>query len=253
MATSPKNPGLGNSGTVGISVLVSVTRLALLAFCAWNAYLYWEILTSFFPAGGFVRLLISFVALILWALLQTLECLPLLVRGSLGSLALLIKAAERFRGLELNANDNALVKSLKRQYNAYPQRWLGRVVLLGYGAFVCDLCILLNYFRPFEVQFTGLSFNWAELLWLLICLSTVQITVFVWLLAEGGKAVFKPVAGAGGGAGAKKAKPSTRASQTAIPVRAEEVGGDRQPPADAQQQPSQQPTQQQPKDREEKS
>ncbi|MEP1079167.1 hypothetical protein NDI52_27540 [Leptolyngbya sp. PL-A3] len=187
-----KNPGLGNSGSFGILMLVLVTRLAVIVFCAWNASLYWKILMSFFTPEGWFKLLIGFVALVLWALLQVLEALPLLVKGSLGALALLIKAAERFRGLEVSKTDNPLVASLKSQYNAYPQRWIGRIMLLCYGAFCTDLAILLRYFKPFVVSFTGLMINWGELLWLVICLSTVQVTVFLWLLAEGGKAIFKP-------------------------------------------------------------
>jgi len=193
MANSLKNPGLGNSGSFGILLLVMVTRIGLIVFCAWNATLYYKILMSFFaPEGGLFRLLIGFVALILWALLQVLEVLPLLVKGSLGALALLIKAAERFRGLEVSKSDNPLVASLKAQYNAFPQRWIGRVMLFCYGAFCADLAILLRYFEPFSISFTGLAINWAELLWLLICLSTVQVVVFLWLLAEGGRAIFKP-------------------------------------------------------------
>lgn len=192
MSNTLKNPGLGNSGSFGILMLVLVTRIAVIVFCAWNASLYYKILMSFFVPDGFFKLLIGFVALVLWALLQVLEALPLLVKGSLGALALLIKAAERFRGLEVSKSDNPLVASLKSQYNAYPQRWIGRVMLLCYGAFCTDLAILLRYFKPFVVSFTGLTINWGELLWLVICLSTVQVTVFLWLLAEGGKAIFKP-------------------------------------------------------------
>ncbi|MBD2153163.1 hypothetical protein [Leptolyngbya sp. FACHB-16] len=192
MSNTLKNPGLGNSGSFGILMLVLVTRIAVIVFCAWNASLYWKILMSFFAPEGWFKFLIGFVALVLWALLQVLEALPLLVKGSLGALALLIKAAERFRGLEVSKSDNPLVASLKSQYNAYPQRWIGRIMLLCYGAFCTDLAILLRYFKPFVVSFTGLAINWGELLWLVICLSTVQVTVFLWLLAEGGKAIFKP-------------------------------------------------------------
>lgn len=192
MANTLKNPGLGNSGSFGITMLVLVTRIGLVVFCAWNASLYYKILMSFFAPEGFFRLLIGFVSLVLWALLQVLEVLPLLVKGSLGALALLIKAAERFRGLEVNDKDNPLVASLKRQYNAFPQRWVGRIMLLCYAAFCTDLAILLRYFTPFEVSFTGLVINWGDLLWLVICLSTVQVVCFLWLLAEGGRAIFKP-------------------------------------------------------------
>jgi len=192
MTNTLKNPGLGNSGSFGITMLVLVTRIGLVVFCVWNASLYYKILMSFFAPEGFFKLLIGFVALVLWALLQVLEVLPLLVKGSLGALALLIKAAERFRGLEVNDKDNPLVASLKRQYNAFPQRWIGRIMLLCYGAFCTDLAILLRYFEPFRVSFTGLVINWGDLLWLVICLSTVQVVCFLWLLAEGGRAIFKP-------------------------------------------------------------
>ncbi|MEP1079319.1 hypothetical protein NDI52_28325 [Leptolyngbya sp. PL-A3] len=192
MSNTLKNPGLGNSGSFGITMLVLVTRIGLVVFCLWNASLYYKILMSFFAPEGVFTLLIGFVALVLWALLQVLEVLPLLVKGSLGALALLIKAAERFRGLEVNDKDNPLVASLKRQYNAFPQRWIGRIMLLCYGAFCTDLAILLRYFQPFAVTFTGLSINWSDLLWLVICLATVQVCCFLWLLAEGGRAIFKP-------------------------------------------------------------
>ncbi|MEP1079447.1 hypothetical protein NDI52_28970 [Leptolyngbya sp. PL-A3] len=192
MANTLKNPGLGNSGSFGITMLVLVTRIGLVVFCVWNATLYYKILMSFFAPEGFFKLLIGFVALVLWALLQVLEVLPLLVKGSLGALALLIKAAERFRGLEVNDKDNPLVASLKTQYNAFPQRWIGRIMLLCYAAFCTDLAILLRYFKPFVVSFTGLVINWGDLLWLVICLSTVQVVCFLWLLAEGGRAIFKP-------------------------------------------------------------
>ena len=192
MSNTLKNPGLGNSGSFGILMLVMITRISMIVFCAWNASLYYQILMSFFAPEGFFKFLIGFVALVLWALLQVLEVLPLLVKGSLGALALLIKAAERFRGLEVSKSDNPLVVSLKRQYNAFPQRWVGRIMLLCYGAFCADLAILLRYFKPFEVTFTGLIINWGDLLWLVVCLSTVQVTTFLWLLAEGGRAIFKP-------------------------------------------------------------
>jgi len=218
MANSLKNPGLGNSGSFGIMLLVIVTRVALIVFCAWNASLYFKILMAFFsPQGGLFSFLIGFVSLILWAMLQVLEVLPLLVKGSLGALALLIKAAERFRGLEVSKSDNPLVASLKAKYNAFPQRWLGRIMLLCYGAFAADLAILLQYFRPFSISFTGLSIAWGDLLWLVICLSTVQVVAFVWLLAEGGKAVFKPekqptIAFGGGGSGGKASSPTKSAA-----------------------------------------
>lgn len=192
MSNTLKNPGLGNSGSFGITMLVLVTRIGLVVFCAWNASLYYTILMSFFAPQGVFTLLIGFVALVLWALLQVLEVLPLLVKGSLGALALLIKAAERFRGLEVNEKDNPLVAGLKRQYNAFPQRWIGRIMLLSYGAFCTDLAILLRYFQPFGISFTGLTINWSDLLWLVICLATVQVCCFLWLLAEGGRAIFKP-------------------------------------------------------------
>ena len=220
MSNTLKNPGLGNSGSFGILMLVMVTRVALIVFCAWNASLYFKILMSFFAPEGFFRLLIGFVALVLWALLQVLEVLPLLVKGSLGALALLIKAAERFRGLEVSKTDNPLVASLKRQYNAFPQRCVGRVMLLCYGAFCADLAILLRYFKPFEVSFTGLTINWGDLLWLVICLSTVQVTVFLWMLAEGGRAIFKPEAQpttAGGGKGSTSASKPKEPTKSAAP------------------------------------
>ena len=220
MSNTLKNPGLGNSGSFGILMLVLVTRIAVIVFCAWNASLYWKILMSFFAPEGFFKLLIGFVALVLWALLQVLEALPLLVKGSLGALALLIKAAERFRGLEVSKSDNPLVASLKSQYNAYPQRWIGRIMLLCYGAFCTDLAILLRYFKPFVVSFTGLTINWGELLWLVICLSTVQVTVFLWLLAEGGKAIFKPEmqpTTSGGGGTSKTASKPKEPTKSAAP------------------------------------
>lgn len=220
MSNTLKNPGLGNSGSFGILMLVLVTRIAVIVFCAWNASLYWKILMSFFAPEGWFKFLIGFVALVLWALLQVLEALPLLVKGSLGALALLIKAAERFRGLEVSKSDNPLVASLKSQYNAYPQRWIGRIMLLCYGAFCTDLAILLRYFQPFVISFTGLSINWGELLWLVICLSTVQVTVFLWLLAEGGKAIFKPdtqPTTSGGGGSSKPASKPKEPTKSAAP------------------------------------
>jgi hypothetical protein len=237
MSNTLKNPGLGNSGSFGILMLVLVTRISMIVFCAWNASLYYKILMSFFAPEGFFKFLIGFVALVLWALLQVLEVLPLLVKGSLGALALLIKAAERFRGLEVSKSDNPLVASLKRQYNAFPQRWIGRIMLLCYGAFCTDLAILLRYFKPFEVTFTGLTINWGDLLWLVICLSTVQVTTFLWLLAEGGRAIFKP-----------EAQPTTSSGKSSTSSKPKEPTKSAAPADESGQQPAPQPEPEPPKD-----
>ena len=136
------------------------------------------------------RNLISWVlGAILWALLQGLELLPMLLFNSRRALKGVIAAGERGDVLPVNRNDDPALASLKKAYNRLPYSLVRNFRNAALFAYLIDICICLRVYPPVDggidqallILTTGAFqlVDWGNVGMLLVTLFAVE--ALVWL------------------------------------------------------------------------
>lgn len=102
--------------------------------------------------------LYRFLGVIMWALFQTLEVTPLLLLGTRFGLGALISAysqqTEVKRKIETYPTDDAVLKFLKRKYNALGLGAVDFFRMMAPFAYVVDLLVVWQIFPPLKEGYT---------------------------------------------------------------------------------------------------
>jgi len=126
---------------------------------------------------------------ILWALLQGLELLPMLLFNSRRALKGVIESGERSDVLQVNQNDDPALASLKKAYNRLPYSLVRNFRNAALFAYLIDICICLRVYPPVDggidqallILTTGAFqlVDWGNVGMLLVTLFAVE--ALVWL------------------------------------------------------------------------
>lgn len=128
------------------------------------------------------------IAALLWAPIQIVEILPLILRSHAKFMAYIISSADSHKRYKVADDDDPVLASLKRTFNALPTSMISNLEYLRAGAYVIEFCVAIFEYPPtanskitdlFFVLATG-QFNkldYANLFSIAITLFIVEILV----------------------------------------------------------------------------
>ena len=135
-----------------------------------------------------------FVGIVLWALLQILECIPLFLLGTRFGLGTLIASyqqqAEQTEKVEAYPTDDAVLAFLKKKYNSLGLKALDFFRMAAPFAYVVDLLTVWQIFPPLKAGYTwgqvvaGWNFGgvaWGNVVSILVTVLAFEAVVIVWL------------------------------------------------------------------------
>lgn len=134
------------------------------------------------------------IAALLWAPIQIVEILPLILRSHAQFMAYIISSADSHKQYKVADDDDPVLASLKRTYNALPTSMISNLEYLRAGAYVIEFCVAIFRYPPtasgnvsdlFFVLATG-QFNkldYANLFSMFVTLFTVELLVIfiIWV------------------------------------------------------------------------
>lgn len=135
-----------------------------------------------------------FLGIVLWALFQTLETIPLLLLGTRFGLGVLIASYQQQdaqkRRIDTYPTDDAVLVFLKKKYNALGLRALDFFRMASPFAYCVDLIVCWQIFPPLKDGYTwsqvilGWNFggiSWGNVISLVVTLLAFEMVVLVWL------------------------------------------------------------------------
>ena len=135
-----------------------------------------------------------FLGIVLWALFQTLETIPLFLLGTRFGLGVLIASYEQQdqqqRKIEQYPTDDAVLTFLKKKYNAMGLRALDFFRMAAPFAYVVDLIVCWQIFPPLKDGYTWaqvvMGWNWGGIAWgnvvsLVVTLLAFEMVVLCWM------------------------------------------------------------------------
>ena len=146
-------------------------------------------------ALGFSNLYSWLIGTILWAVIQAIELLPIVMSSNQGYLRAIIKEQETHEALRIDKNDDGLVRAIKKGYNSLPMRFLIIARRLRIWVYLLDLCICIAVYPPitvggidrlFYVLSTGLwgLIDWGNIVLLFATLLAVEVVFKVLIVAR---------------------------------------------------------------------
>ncbi len=146
-------------------------------------------------ALGFSNLYSWIIAAILWAVIQAIELLPIVMSNNPGYLRSVLREQESHQKLRISDNDDGLIRSIKKAYNALPLRFLMAARRLRLWVYLLDLMICIAVYPPVReggiVRFIFLlttmqwgQFDWGNIFLLFATLLAVEAVFKVLLIAR---------------------------------------------------------------------
>jgi hypothetical protein len=200
------NPGPGG----GYALIFWVLRLALLCllvaviirniepYSIWSmawfgerqpAWIGWVPGASWLATAAY-----RFTGIVLWALLQTLETIPIFLLGTRFGLGTLIASyqqqAEQQSKIETYPTDDAVLVFLKRKYNGMGLKALDFFRMAAPFAYVIDFVLVWQIFPPLKEGYTwgqivaGWNFGgvaWGNVVSIVVTVLAFEAVVVVWL------------------------------------------------------------------------
>lgn len=99
-------------------------------------------------ALAFSNLYSWIIGAVVWAVIQAIELLPIIMSSNQGYLRAIIKEQETHQALRINKDDDGLIRAIKKGYNALPLRFLIIARRLRIWVYLLDLCICLAVYPP---------------------------------------------------------------------------------------------------------
>ena len=145
-------------------------------------------------ALAFSNLYSWIIGVIVWAVIQAIELLPIIMSSNQGYLRAIIKEQETHEALRINKDDDGLIRAIKKGYNALPLRFLIIARRLRIWVYILDLCICIAVYplingsidRLFYVLSTGLwgLIDWGNVVLLFATLLAVEVVFKVLIVAK---------------------------------------------------------------------
>ena len=135
-----------------------------------------------------------FTGIVLWALFQTLECIPLFLLGTRFGLGTLIASyqqqTEQHQKVEAYPTDDAVLAFLKRKYNSLGLKALDFFRMAAPFAYLVDFLLVWQIFPPLKEGYTwnqimaGWNFggvSWGNVVSIVVTVLAFEAVVIVWL------------------------------------------------------------------------
>jgi|GEM_PF-3482035 len=200
------NPGPGG----GYTILFWVLRLALIClliavilrniepYSVWSmawfgerepAWVQWVPGAAWLSTAAY-----RFTGIVLWALFQALECIPLFLLGTRFGLGTLIASYEQQAAqtakVETYPTDDAVLAFLKKKYNAMGLAALDFFRMAAPFAYLVDFLLVWQIFPPLREGYTwsqimaGWNFGgvaWGNVVSIVVTVLAFEVVVIVWL------------------------------------------------------------------------
>lgn len=126
----------------------------IIGFAAWKLSEEWIAGLAF----AFLVLALAFsplyewiIAAIVWAVIQAIELLPIVMGENPGYIRTILNEKDAHKNLQIKGDDDGLTKSLKKGYNALPMRFIATARRLRVWVYLLDLVICLAVYPPVSV------------------------------------------------------------------------------------------------------
>ncbi|MCC5636281.1 hypothetical protein LC593_10515 [Nostoc sp. CHAB 5844] len=128
---------------------------------------------------------------LVWALIQSIELFPIVLKHDPKFLEKVIQDAEGANRFDIKEDDPPSLQALKRWYNQFPYLTFGRAITYAIFAYTIDFCIAFFTYPPvkgdlFDFGFILMSgqfdqLDWRNLTSLLVTLFVIEV-IFLFLL-----------------------------------------------------------------------
>lgn len=136
----------------------------------------------FFAVGGH-----WIIGLILWAVIQTIECFPIVLKHDRAFMRTVIDENEDSRHYDISEQDDPAVQWLKRWYNRFPMLTITKARNLALFAYTADFLICMFVYPPADGGFSNFFFlvmtgqfsalNWGNVALMMITLYAFEAIV----------------------------------------------------------------------------